>query len=193
MVEKLKSFFLKFISGRLGLAVTFWLYGVLVAVTLDFLTSHAQALWQVVVLAVITFVHFILIIPAVWNASQIYQGKPIWKWLARVVALLNVAKWLWYLPILAATISAALGLTILSSEYWELNWRDYVCQPAEYLKTPEMLEMLEKKYHCASTVSTNGEIVAVRCQSDGIINDHIFAKSEQDCQKYLTKLKSLHK
>ena len=189
MVEKIKNFFLKFISGHLGLVVTFWLYGVLVALTFNFLTSHTSALWQVVVMAVVTFVHFILIIPAVWNASKLYQGRRIWKWLARIVALLNVAKWLWYLPLLIASISAALGFTILSSDYWELNWRDYACQPAEYLKTPEMLE----KNHCATSVSFNGEIIALRCQNDGVVNDYIFTKSEQDCQKNLTKLKNLRK
>ena len=187
MVERLKSFFLKFISGRLGLAVTFWLYGVLVALTLDFLTSQTSALWQIVVMVVAEIIHFVLIIPAVWNASKLYQGKRIWKWLARIVALLNVAKWLWYLPLLVATISAAYGFSMHSSDYWELNTQKLVCQPAEYLRTPEMLT---RKYQCKSSVSADNKLIMTRCWQGNQAGDFLFARNVQDCQKYLTKLKT---
>ena len=187
MVEGLKSIFLKFISGRLGLAITFWLYGVLVALTLDFLTSQTAALWQITVLAVAEFIHFVLIIPAVWNASKLYQGKSIWKWLARILALLNVAKWLWYLPLLVATISAAYGFSMHSSDYWELNTQKLVCQPAEYLRTPEMLT---RKYQCKSSVSADNKLIMTRCWQGNQAGDFLFARNVQDCQKYLTKLKT---
>jgi hypothetical protein len=122
VVEGLKKFFLKLISGRLGLATTFWLCGVLVALTLNFLTSHATTLWQLILVTAVMFTHFVLIIIAVWNASRLYQGRQIWKWLARIVAILNIAKWLWYFPLLFATLSDASGYPIYSSKYWELNW-----------------------------------------------------------------------
>ena len=191
MVERIKNFFLKFISGRLGLAVTFWLYGVLVALTLDFLTSQTSALWQVVVLAVVTFVHFILIIIAVWNASQLYQGKSIWKWLARVVALLNVAKWLWYLPLLIASISAALGFTTLSSDYWELNAHELSCKPALYQHTPE--NIMKKYQECTTILNTSRDLIDLRCQSEEINGDFFYTKSSKDCNKYLAKLVALKK
>ena len=190
MAEGLKDFFLKFISGRLGLAITFWLYGVLVALTLDFLTSKAMAFWQIVLLAIITFTHFVLIVIAVWNASKLYLGSQLWKWLARIVVFLNVVKWLWFLPLLTATILTGSGFTILSSDYWELNWHKDVCQPAEYINTPEMLV---KKYECSISVSTSGELIIVQCKDKGIAKDYIFAKSGHDCEKNLTKLKDLRK
>ena len=191
MVEKIKNFFLKFISGQLGPVVTFWLYGVLVALTFNFLTSHTSALWQVIVMAVVTFVHFILIIPAVWNASKLYQGRRIWKWLARIVALLNVAKWLWYLPLLVATISAALGFPIHSSEYWELNAHELYCKPALYQHTPESI--MKKYQGCTTILNASEDLIDLRCQSEEINGDFLYTKSSKDCNKYLAKLVALKK
>jgi hypothetical protein len=190
LVESLKNFFLKFISGRLGLATTFWLCGVLVAITLNFLTSHVTTLWQLILVTVVMIIHLILIVIAVWNASKLYTGMPLWKWLSRVIAILNAVRWLWYLPLLIASISAALGFPIHSSNYWELNWHKYICQPAEYQNSPDKLV---DKYSCTSSVSTNGELIALRCQDNGMPHDYIFTKTEQDCQKNLTKLKDLHR
>ncbi len=103
------------------MAITFWVYGVLIAITLDFLTSYVSVLWQVVFIAALTFTHFILIVIATWNASKLYMGRQLWKWLAKIVVVLNVFKWLWYLPLLTVTLSNALGFPIHSDEYWELN------------------------------------------------------------------------
>jgi hypothetical protein len=103
---------------------------VLVALTLDFLTANVAVLWQVILLAALTFTHFVLIVIAVWNASKLYLGRLIWKWLARIVVVLNVFKWLWYLPLLTVTLSEAVGFPIHSDMYWELNSKKLVCQPA---------------------------------------------------------------
>lgn len=186
MVESIKNFFFKFISGHFGLAITFWLYGVLVALTLDFLTSHVTTLWQVIFLAVITLTHFGLIVIAVWNASKLYLGKSHWKWLARIVVFLNVFKWLWYLPLLIAISSNALGFPIHSNEYWKLNTKGFVCEPAEYLGTPKMLAA---KYKCKSSLSLDNQLIMTRCWQGSEVRDFLFTKNEQDCQKYLTKLK----
>ena len=186
MVEGIKNFFLKFISGRLGLAPTFWLCGVSIALTLDFLTSHVATLWQVNFLAVLTFTHFVLIVIAVWNAAKLYLGWQLWKWLARIALVLNVLKWLWYLPLLAMTLSEALGFPIHSNEYWELNTKSSVCEPAEYLRTPKMLA---KKYQSQSSVSLDNQLFMTRCWQGNEVGDFLFTKNEQDCQRYLTKLK----
>jgi len=186
MVGRLKSFFLNFICGRLGLAITFWFYGVLIAITLDFLTSKATALWQVILISAIAFFHFILIVIAVWNASKLYLGRWLWKWLARIAVFLNVVKWMWYFPLLFATISNVIGLSIHSNTYWELNTRKLVCEPAEYLRTPEMLA---KKYQCKSSVSLDGKVTMTRCWQGSEAGDFIFSKNKQDCLEYLTKIK----
>ena len=74
MVEGVKIFFQKFISGRLGLAPTFWLYGVLIALILNFLISYVTNLWQLILVTIIMVAHMILIVIAVWNASKLYLG-----------------------------------------------------------------------------------------------------------------------
>jgi hypothetical protein len=190
MVENIKNFYLKFISGRLGLAVTFWLGGVLVALALNFLISHATTLSQIVILSIATFTHFVLISIAVWNASKLYLGSKLWKWFARLAVVFTIARWLWYLPLLVVTLSGALGFPIISNDYWELNASKFVCQPAEYLNTPEMLV---KKDHCATSANSSGELIAVRCQDAGNIRNFIFTKNEQNCLKYLAKLESFRK
>lgn len=186
MVEGLKNFFLKFISGRQGLVVTFWFYGVLIALTLNFLTSYATTIWQILLLALISFAHFVLIVIAVWNASKLYLGRRLWKWLARIVVVLNIFKWLWYLPLLIVTLSNALGIPIHSNEYWELNTKKLVCLPAEYQRTPEMLA---KRYQCKSSVSLDNQLIMAECRQRSEVGDFMFTTNEQDCQKYLTKLR----
>ena len=191
MVERLRNFFLKFISGRLGLPITFWLYGVLIALTLDFLTTKVTTLWQVILVATITFVHLVLIVIAVWNASKLYLGSQYWKWLARTAVFLNVVKWLWYLPILIPTMFSALGFPIYSNSYWQLDARQFVCRKAEYLYTPSILA---RKYSCTTSVNSNNELVALRCtDGDGNLGDYIFTMTEKDCQKYLAKIEHLRK
>jgi len=186
MVESIKSFFLRFLSGRFGLANTFWIYGVLIALTLDFLTSYVSALWQVVFLAAFIFTHFVLIVIAVWNASKLYIGRQLWKWLARIAVIFNVFKWLWYLPLLIVTLSNALGFPIYSDQYWELNAKKLICKPATYQSTPEMLV---KRYQCNSSLNLDKKLIMMRCAQGGEVGDFLFTKNEQDCQKYLTKLK----
>lgn len=188
MVESIKNFFLKFISGRLGLLITFWIFGVLIALILDFLTSQAVELWQVITLAIVSFLHFILIVIAVWNASTLYTDNKLWVWLSRVVVVLNIIKWLWYLPLLISTISNALELPLNSDSYWELNARKFVCESVDYSRTPEILA---KEYHCATSTNPNSELIAMRCENEGNVGDFIFTKNEQDCLKYLAKLKAL--
>lgn len=190
MVEGLKDFLIKFISGRQGLAITFWLYGVLVALTLDFLISHAVALWQVFFLATITFTHFVLIVVATWNASKLYIGRQLWKWLAKTTVVLNVFKWLWYLPLLTVTLSNAIGFPIHSNEYWELNPKKLTCQPVEYQDTPEMLA---KRYQCESTLNSDKKLIMTRCSQGNEVGDFLHTKNQQDCQKYLAKLNPLLK
>jgi hypothetical protein len=190
MVERIKTFFREFISGRLGLATTFWLCGVLIAVTLNYLTSSATMLWQIVPLAFVAFIHFVLIVIAVWNASKLFTGWRLWKWLARIVVSLNVVKWLWYLPVLIPTISSALGFPIYSNNYWELDARQFVCRKAEFLHTPERLA---RKYKCATSVNSNIDLIALRCMDNGNMTDYIFAMSETSCQKNLAKIQHLRK
>jgi hypothetical protein len=186
MVEALKAFFLKFISGRLGLAVTFWLCGVVVAFTLNFLTSHSTTIWQVVTLALITFTHFLLITIAVWYASGLYLGNKLWKWLARIIVIFSIARWAWYAPLYFATIVNAFGITVHSEQYWQINSHDYVCAPADYTKTPDLLVT---RYGCIQEMSKDDKLIMLTCQQANVEMYLMFTKNERDCQSYLTKLK----
>ncbi|WP_020183137.1 hypothetical protein [Methylotenera sp. 1P/1] len=184
MVESLRKFFRDFISGRLGLPITFWLYGVLIALTLDFLTSKATTLWQVVLIVTITLVHLVLIVVAVWNASKLYLGSRYWKWLARLVVIINVFKWLWHLPLLASTLSSALGFPIYSDKYWLMGIKNntYVCERPEYFDTPERLA---KRKNCGMKVDPKGELIGVRCHK-GL---YVYTYNKETCLKYLNRIK----
>jgi hypothetical protein len=51
----------------------------------------------VVFLAGIADIHALLITIAVWNAAKLYSGRSLWKWSAKLLAILSSAKWLWIL------------------------------------------------------------------------------------------------
>ena len=147
-------------------------------------------LWQTVLLAVIAFIHFVVIVVAVWNASKLYSGWRLWKWLARIAVIFNVLKWLWYLPVLVPTMFSALGFPIYSDNYWQLDVHEFACRKVEYLDTPELLA---RKYKCATSVNPNNDLLALRCKDDGRLKDYIFTMNEKSCQKYLGKIQDLQK
>lgn len=141
-------------------------------------------LWQTVLLAVIAFIHFVVIVVAVWNASKQYIGSPFWKWLARLVVVSNVFKWLWHLPSLAVLLSGALGFPVYSDKYWLMGIRNntYACERPEYFDTPERLA---KRENCGMKVDPKGEFIGVRCHK-GL---YLYTYNKETCLKYLNRIK----
>jgi hypothetical protein len=121
-----------FIYGGYGLPITFWILGVLIATVLGAVTKGITTHGKWVFLAGIAVIHALLITIAVWNAAKLYLGRSLWKWSAKLLAILSVAKWLWFLPDFLVTLLSAIGIPIHSSEYWDLNACKLTCEPALY-------------------------------------------------------------
>lgn len=78
-------------SGELGLAKTFWLYGVL-----------GSVVWQIMFVSTMLFVvpafiigplwiyYIVINLIGVWNAAKTYQGPGIWSILAKIAVALNI-------------------------------------------------------------------------------------------------------
>jgi hypothetical protein len=186
--NKFKELFSKLISGGFGLAITFWIFGVLVAATLDLLIKNTTALWQLNVVTLIVIIYLVLITIAVWNAAKAYTGARIWSWGAKLVVIAGVAKWLWFLPDLVVTFLAAFGMPIHSRDYWDMNPRKLTCMPALYQSTPESIQ---RRYEgCVYTESANGEVINLRCRAADINAEHFYTRNLADCNKYIEKLRA---
>ena len=187
----IKNTFSKFISGGYGLPITFWILGVLIATVLGVATKGITTHGQWVFLAGIAIIHALLITIAVWNASKLYSGRSVWKWSAKLLVILSAAKWLWFLPDFLVTFLSAIGISIHSSEYWDLNARILTCEPALYQLTPESIQ---KRYEgCVYAESVNGEVINLRCKSAEINTEFFYTRNQNDCNKYLEKLQVLRK
>ena len=186
--NKLKEFFSKLISGGFGLAITFWIFGVLVAATLYLLIKNTTALWQLVVVTLIVINHLVLITIAVWNAAKTYTGSRIWSWGAKLVVIAGVAKWLWLLPDFVVTFLGAFGMPIYSNDYWNMNSSKLTCAPALYQRTPESIQ---RRYEgCVYNESANGEVINLRCRASDINAEFFYTRNLGDCNKYIEKLRA---
>ena len=187
-MQNIKENYFKFISGRFGLPITFWFFGVLVAAALDFLIKNTTALWQLVGVTLIVIIHLVLITIAVWNAAKAYRGSRIWSWAAKLVAIAGVVKWLWFSPDLVVTFLGAFGMPIHSNDYWDMNPRSLTCAPALYQRTPESIQ---KRYEgCIYTESANSEVINVRCHSNEMNAEFFYTRNLNDCNKYIEKLRA---
>lgn len=78
-------------NGELGLAKTFWLYGVL-----------GSVVWQIMFISTLIFVvpafivgplwiyYIVINLIGVWNAANTYQGPGVWPILAKIAVALNI-------------------------------------------------------------------------------------------------------
>ena len=185
---KTKTLLSKLLSGGFGLPVTFWIFGVLVAATLDLLIKNTTALWQLVGVTLIVIVHLVLIAIAVWNAARAYTGSRVWSWGAKFVVIAGVVKWLWLLPDLVVTFLGVFGVPIHSSDYWDMKPRNLTCAPTLYQNTPESIK---RRYEgCVYTESANGEVINLRCRASDINAEFFYTRNLADCNKYIEKLRA---
>lgn len=187
-----KAFISKLLAGGFGLPVTFWLFGVLFTLFLDFSQKNWVATKSIfLVFVVIVIFHLYVITVAVWNAAKKYKGHQFWAYAAKAIAVIGVIKWVLAMPDLIVGFLSVIGITTHSSEYWELDVRNLTCQPALYQYTPERME---RKYQgCVSTKSSNGEVINLRCRPDEINAEFFYTRNLNDCNKYLAKLQVLRK
>ncbi len=74
------------VRGDAGLALTYWLYGVVGTSVLAMLVRHLGSTPALAVVVVYT----ILVWIGVWNAASRYEGKKIWRWLAKTMVVLAI-------------------------------------------------------------------------------------------------------
>jgi hypothetical protein len=104
----LGSSLIRFLRGEIGLARTYWIYGVLAGfpwaifiatVSREFAEPATSAA------ALMAFAYFALVYVAVWNASSQYTGPSIWRALAKVAVLCTS------IPIVVTLLSRVLAIT----------------------------------------------------------------------------------
>lgn len=90
--EKPSNVFLKLINGDYGLATTYWGFGVLGGFLFKFLHSTiANASFTSALLVyVINVIYGVVVIIGIWNASNKFDGSPIWAVAAQIIAAINL-------------------------------------------------------------------------------------------------------
>ncbi len=89
--------FQKLIGGHFGLAITFWVFGVLIGnVALGFLIPLSASSKNVPI-TVVFLLAYLLYLPVVtlgiWRSASKYRGLAVWSGLAKIVA---VVSWVQY-------------------------------------------------------------------------------------------------
>lgn len=81
------------ISGKLGLARTFWGYGFLGQFIWLMIFLLTQAVDKSGLLTMLTFLafsaYYIMVYIGIWNSAGIYKGNPIYSTLARFIVVMS--------------------------------------------------------------------------------------------------------
>ncbi|MGO3693844.1 hypothetical protein [Marinobacter sp.] len=84
-----KGFFSKLVNGDFGLAKTYWLYGFVVGLVINFITRIVPSLGALVVILALAIPYQVTVLLGVWRAADKYQGRTAWAILAKVAAVLG--------------------------------------------------------------------------------------------------------
>jgi hypothetical protein len=93
-----QNFFIKLLSGNLGLAKTYWIYGVVVHFIFMVIVSSAEGEKLKGVIAVIFVTYMIVWLVGFFNATMKYEGLFIW-WILSMVIIMPI--WIWNIFIYA--------------------------------------------------------------------------------------------
>jgi hypothetical protein len=90
--NKDQGFFDKFIKGDYGLAKTYWLFGFLVGLVMNFIITFLEQVREDGMLMAVSLAYiayFIMWTIAVTRAARKYQGPKVWRGLTYIVVALN--------------------------------------------------------------------------------------------------------
>ncbi len=107
-IVKLKSFFSKLVQGELGLAKTFWIFGLLIQLMLVFIISTIPIEVLTIIGLLLILTYEIIVIFGVWRAATKYEGFKLWAILAKIVVIF----WLLNFIKLSLVLFGLLGLLI---------------------------------------------------------------------------------
>jgi hypothetical protein len=84
------GFFRKLANGDLGLAQTYWLYGVLVSIAFRILTAVIPSIPVIVILSLVWIAYSIPLYMGIWRAATRYSGPKVWSILAKIMLGLGI-------------------------------------------------------------------------------------------------------
>ena len=87
-----RPFFNRLIDGDYGLAKTYWLYGVVVGVFVNFIANMITSVEGYVILMLGYTVYEIPVLLGTWHAADNYTGSNVWAVLAKIAVVLG---WFW--------------------------------------------------------------------------------------------------
>jgi hypothetical protein len=85
-----KNIIVKLWSGEVALAKAYWLWGVLANMLLSIVIGIVPLLNQTIVipLSAFTVVYAVFISVAIWKSATRYEGKVLWKYLAKIAVII---------------------------------------------------------------------------------------------------------
>ncbi|WP_394130342.1 hypothetical protein [Shewanella maritima] len=89
-MEGKQNFFRRIYSGGFELFDVFWAGFVLVGGVISLSASKLETVESIIIGDCLKSGYFILISVAVWKSASVYQGKKVWKILAKLTAVLTV-------------------------------------------------------------------------------------------------------
>lgn len=86
-------------QGKVSLVETYWLWGVLVSIVLSLGVSMAPLVNQTfaVIVSLVAFLYAIFISVAIWKSASLFEGKLLWKYLAKIAVILPFILLAWSL------------------------------------------------------------------------------------------------
>lgn len=90
LVTAEKGFFKKLADGDFGLARTYWLYGVLVSISVNLVSNYfITSIGGLLVLTLAYAAYDIPVILGTWRAARKYQGPTLWANLAKSMTIVG--------------------------------------------------------------------------------------------------------
>jgi len=87
--QERKWFLARLADGDFGLAKTYWLFGVLAGIIINFIVGIIPSLDVLAVVLTLAVVYQVVVLLGVWQAANKYQGRPAWSILAKIGAVLG--------------------------------------------------------------------------------------------------------
>ncbi len=105
-----KNILIRLWSGEVALIKTYWLWGVLVNIVLSFVIGMAPLINQTLAIIISAFavIYAIFISVAIWKSATRYEGKSLWKYLAKIAVIL---------PLIGIIVSLILPNLSVTSTY----------------------------------------------------------------------------
>jgi hypothetical protein len=83
----------EFIKGDLGLAKTYWLFGVVGSLVISLISRLFISIGsEPIIFIIIILAYSAVLWIAIWNSATKYEGEKIWAILAKIVVVLGVLR-----------------------------------------------------------------------------------------------------